>query len=169
MSLAASLLPEFDQEMHLTRRMLERVPEDKFDWQPHPKSMKLGHLATHLAELPTWGMWTMQSDEFDVTPPGSGPYVPRMAANRAAILSEFDANAAAARQAIAAASDEQLGRPWTLKATGKSVFTLPKMAVLRSMVMSHMIHHRAQLGLFLRLNDVAIPGTYGPSADDSMA
>ncbi len=167
MSLAANLLPEFDQEMHLTRRMLERVPDDKFDWQPHPKSMKLGHLATHLADMPSWGSTTMETDEFDVEPAGGPPYVPRMAANRAAILSEFDANAVAARRAIAAASDEQLGLPWTLKVTGKPIFTMPKMAVLRSMMMSHMIHHRAQLGVFLRLNDVAIPGTYGPSADES--
>jgi uncharacterized damage-inducible protein DinB len=167
MSLAASLLVEFDHEMQLTRRMLERVPEDKFDWQPHPKSMKLGRLASHLAELPTWGSMAMETEEFDVMPVGKAAYAGRVMANRAEILSEFDTNAAAARKAIAAGSDAQFGRPWTLKNAGKPVFTIPKVAVLRSMVMNHMIHHRAQLGLFLRLNDVEIPGTYGPSADDS--
>jgi len=167
MSLATSLLLEFDHEMQLTRRMLERVPENKFEWQPHPKSMKLGRLASHLAELPTWGSMTMETDEFDVMPAGKAPYAGRVMANRAEILTAFDTNAAAARRAIAAGTDALFGRPWTLKNGGKSVFTMPKVAVLRSMVMNHMIHHRAQLGLFLRLNDVEIPGTYGPSADDS--
>ena len=167
MSLAANLLPEFDQEIQITRRMLERVPEGKFEWQPHPKSMKLGRLASHLAELPTWGSMTMETDEFDVAPAGKQAYASKILANRAEILATFDTNAAAARRAIAAATDAQLGRPWTLKSGGNAVFTMPKMAVLRGMVMNHMIHHRAQLGLFLRLNDVEIPGTYGPSADDS--
>jgi len=167
MSLAANLLPEIDNEMQLTRRMLERVPDDKFGWQPHPKSMKLGRLASHLAELPTWGTMTMETDELDVMPVGKPAYTGKVMANRAEILAAFDANVGAARRAIAAASDALFGRPWTLKNAGKTVFTMPKVAVVRSMVLNHMIHHRAQLGLFLRLNGVEIPGTYGPSADDS--
>jgi uncharacterized damage-inducible protein DinB len=167
MGLADNLLPEFDHEMQTTRRILERVPDGKFDWQPHPKSMRLGRLASHVAELVTWGTMTMKTDELDIAPPGEPPPVAANYATRAEILAAFDANSKAARAAIAGAADPELMRPWSLKHSGRTAFTMPKIAVLRSMVMNHLIHHRAQLGVFLRLNDVELPGSYGPSADES--
>lgn len=167
MGLADSLLPEFDHEMETTRRILERVPEGKFEWQPHPKSMRLGRLASHLAELPKWATMTIQTDGFDMAPPGEPAPVAANFATRAEVLSAFDANTKAARAAIADAAESEFGRTWSLKKGGQTAFAMPKGAVLRSMVLNHMIHHRAQLGVFLRLNDVELPGTYGPSADDS--
>jgi len=167
MGLADSLLPEFDHEMQTTRRLLERVPEGKFDWQPHPKSMPLGRLASHLAELPKWATMTIQTEELDIAPPGEPVPVAANFGTRADVLAAFDANTKAARAAIAGAAEVEFARMWSLKRGGQTAFTMPKSAVLRSMVMSHMIHHRAQLGVFLRLNDIELPGTYGPSADES--
>jgi uncharacterized damage-inducible protein DinB len=167
MGFADALLPEFDREVEISRRILERVPDGRFDWQPHPKSMRLGRLASHLAELPTWAARTLQTDELDVAPPGQPRPAAANFATRAEILAAFEANTSAARAAIAAAADPDFMRPWSLKNGGETVFTLPKIAVLRNMVMNHMIHHRAQLGLFLRLNDIEIPGSYGPSADET--
>jgi len=167
MGLADSFLPEFDREMQTTRRLLERVPEGKFEWQPHPKSMRLGRLASHLAELPKWATMTIQTDELDIAPPGEPEPVAANFATLAEVLSAFDANTTAARAAVAGAAEAEFARAWSLKKGGYTAFTMPKAAVLRSMVMNHMIHHRAQLGVFLRLNDVELPGTYGPSADES--
>lgn len=166
MSWSEMLVPELDQEMATTRKMLERVPETKFGWQPHAKSMTLGRLATHLSELPGWVTMTLETDDLDFMPPGSPPYQPKTAASRDALLDTFDTSLVAARQALTGASDVLLAKPWTLKAGGKVLFTMPKMAVLRSMVFNHTVHHRAQLGVYLRLNDVALPSTYGPSADE---
>ena len=162
MPIAQMLLPEFDQEMANTRKMLERVPDGKFDYKPHEKSMTLGRLAGHIAELPTYATVTLSMDSFDV-PDNYQPLVPT---SRKQVLESFDKNAAEARAAIASATDEQLGKIWSLRARGKEMFSMPRSAVLRAMVMSHLIHHRAQLGVYLRLNNVEIPGMYGPSADD---
>ena len=168
MTLSATLLPEFDQEMASTRKSLERVPEDKFDWKPHPKSGTLGWLATFMAVLPSWASTTIVQDSLDLAPPGSPPPQPNpVAASRQAVLELFDKNVTAARAALAGASDEQLMKPWTLLKGGVTVVTLPKIAVLRSFVMNHMIHHRAQLGVYLRLNDVPVPAIYGPTADEA--
>ena len=167
MSLSDALLPEFDHEMANTRKSLERVPEDKLDWKPHTKSMTLGHLAGHLAEIPTWGATTVNKESFDVAPPDGPSHEPFEAKSVAEALERFDKNVAAARAAIEGASDETLLRPWSLLHGGNTVFTLPRIAVLRSFVMSHSIHHRAQLGVYLRLNDVPVPAIYGPSADES--
>jgi uncharacterized damage-inducible protein DinB len=166
MPLSAALLPEFDHELANTRRTLERVPEDKFDWKPHEKSPTMGWLAGHLAVIPTWAVSTIDLDSLDLNPEGGPP--PRVAPpqSREELLDLFDKNVAAARAAIAGASDEHLFKPWTLLNGGKTILTLPRIAVLRGFVMSHGIHHRAQLGVYLRLNDVPVPAIYGPSADE---
>jgi uncharacterized damage-inducible protein DinB len=167
MALNESLLPEFDHEMANTRKTLERVPEDKFDWKPHEKSTAMGGLATHLSNLPTWANHTISEDSLDLAP-GGKPLAPaEMAKSRTELLELFDNNVAKAREAIAGASDTELVKPWTLLSNGKEILTLPKVAVLRSFVMNHQIHHRAQLGVYLRLNDIPVPSIYGPSADES--
>lgn len=166
MSLAQSLLPEFDHEMASTRKALERVPEAKFGWKPHEKSMTLGRLASHLAELPAWTASTFDVDELDLAPPGGGGYKPVEHKTRQQVLDHFDAMAAKGRAALAGAADAEFFKPWTLKNGGQTVFTMPKVAVLRSFVMNHMIHHRGQLTVYLRLNDVPVPSIYGPSADE---
>lgn len=167
MGLSEALLPEFDHEMANTRKTLERVPENKLSWKPHEKSGTMGWLATHLANLPTWVVSTLDKNSLDLAPPGGtavGPIPP--ARSRKEVLEMFDKNVAAARAAIAGASDAHLGKPWTLLHGGKTVFTLPRIAVLRSFIMNHSIHHRAQLGVYLRLNNVPVPAIYGPSADE---
>jgi uncharacterized damage-inducible protein DinB len=161
MIISEMLLPEFDQEMSNTRKMLECVPEDKFGWKPHDKSMTLGRLASHVAEMPGWASATIDQDSLELTP-GMKPY---LAETREQLLADFDKNAAAARASISGASDEHLGKTWTFIYGGQTVFAQPRTDVLRGMVMSHLIHHRGQLSVYLRLNEVAIPGMYGPSAD----
>jgi uncharacterized damage-inducible protein DinB len=162
MSISQGLLPEFDQEMAGTRKSLERVPEGKTEWQPHPKSMTLGRLAGHLAELPTWVVETMKRDELSL----DGQYTPFISSSPKELLAMFDAKVAEARALIASASDADFMKPWTLKVRGQTAFTMPKVAVLRGMVMNHIIHHRGQLTVYLRLNDVPVPALYGPSADE---
>jgi uncharacterized damage-inducible protein DinB len=167
MTIAESLLPEFDQEMANTRKTLERVPLDKADWKPHEKSMPMGRLAQHVAEMVGWTTFTIEGDSFDLAPQGAPPYqpppVPRTTQE---LLGDFDKNVSAARAALAAATDEQMMKMWSLLAGGSPIFTLSKAAVIRSMVMNHIIHHRAQLGVYLRLNNLPVPGLYGPSADE---
>jgi len=166
MPLRDALLPEFDHEMANTRKTLERVPDDKFDWKPHVKSTSMGALATHLSNLPTWAIDTINQDSLDLAP--SGVPLPRVVPpkSRSELLQLFDRNVANARAAIAAAGDDDLFKKWTLLSGGKEILTLPKIAVLRGFVMNHNIHHRAQLGVYLRLNDIPVPSIYGPSADE---
>lgn len=166
MTIAESMLPEFDQEMASTRRVLERIPEDKLDWTPHAKSFSMGHLATHVVNLLTWTTVTLENDRFDMMPEGAEPPKTVPLESVSATLELFDENLAAARAAIAAADDARMMSTWTLQANGEDVLTLPKTAVLRSFVMNHSIHHRAQLCVYLRLNDVPVPAIYGPSADE---
>jgi len=166
MSISASLLPEFDQEMTNTRKALERIPDDKFDWKPHEKSMAMGGLATHLANLPSWTVYTINQDSLDLEPPGGESFRVEPRNSRREVLGAFDENVAAARDAIAGASDEELLKPWTLLKGGVTLMTLPKIAVLRSFVMNHIIHHRGQFTVYLRLNDIPVPSIYGPSADE---
>ncbi|HEX7176771.1 MAG TPA: DinB family protein [Pyrinomonadaceae bacterium] len=166
MSISQSLLPEFKQEMANTRKTLERVPDDKFDWKPHEKSTTMGDLATHLANILTWALHGLNKDSIDIAPPGEAPLRAKPAATRDEVLETFDKNLADALAAIAAATDERLMQPWTLLHGGKTVFTLPRVAMLRGFVMNHTIHHRAQLGVYLRLNDIPVPSIYGPSADE---
>ena len=167
MGISAALLPEFDQEMTNTRKSLERVPEDKFGWKPHTKSPTLGWLAGHLANLPSWAVLAVGQNEFDLMPPGAPPPKAAEPSTRQEVLSTFDKNRDAARAAIAAAADDVLLQPWTLLKAGQKLMTVPKIVVLRSFVMNHIIHHRAQLGVYLRLNDVPVPSIYGPSADEA--
>jgi len=162
MPIAQMLLPEFDHEMANTRKMLERVPDDKFDFKPHEKSMTLGRLAAHVAEVPSYGAMTLRLERLDLT----GQEKQFTPATRKELLDAFEKNSAEARELLSKASDDDLMKIWTLTFMGNEIFSMPRVAVLRSMVMSHLIHHRAQLGVYLRLNDVAIPGMYGPSADD---
>src|ERR1700680_882521 len=166
MPMNQALLPEFDHEMANPRKTLERVPDGKFDWKPHTKSMAMGALAVHVASIPQWAGMTLNTPQFDVRPVGGPEARAPELHTRAEILSHFDKSTAEARAALAAASDESLMTPWSLLAAGKPIFTMPRVAVIRSMIMNHMIHHRAQLGVYLRLNDVPVPGLYGPSADE---
>ena len=166
MGLSESLLPEFDHEMANTRKTLERVPDDKFGWKPHEKSFAMGNLAGHLANLPSWGNVAISSDSFDMAPEGKPLKTPELSSTKS-VLEKFDENVAATRTAIAGAKDEDLFKPWTLMSNGNTILTMPKIAVLRSFVMNHIIHHRAQLGVYLRLNDIPVPSIYGPSADES--
>jgi uncharacterized damage-inducible protein DinB len=167
MMISQSLLPEFDHEMGNLRKTLERVPEDKPDFVPHAKSMPLGRLAAHLAEIPMWATMTVAQDEIDINPPGGPAYQPAVMTTRKDLLAMFDQNLDKARTQLAGASDEALMRPWTLKNGGHTILTMPKIAVLRSFVMNHMIHHRAQMGVYLRMNGVPVPALYGPSADET--
>jgi uncharacterized damage-inducible protein DinB len=166
MPLNAALLPEFDHEMAGTRKTLERVPDGKLDWKPHAKSAALGGLATHLAQIPHWATVTIREPELDLAPPGAPPYRLLPKRSRDELLAALDANVSAARAAIADASDAVLLAPWSLLKGGHKIFTLPRIAALRSFVLSHTIHHRAQLGVYLRLLDIPVPSLYGPSADE---
>ena len=167
MGLSESLLPEFDNEMAGARKTLERVPHEKFDWKPHEKSTAMGGLATHLGNIPTWANYTIDEDSLDLAPGGKPLPRMEMAKSNAELLATFDANVAKARAAIAGASDAELFKPWSLMSNGNTILTMPKIAVLRSFVMNHLIHHRAQLGVYLRLNDIPVPSIYGPSADEN--
>ncbi|HXC32349.1 MAG TPA: DinB family protein [Verrucomicrobiae bacterium] len=162
MPIAQSLLPEFDHEMQSTRKLLECVPDGKFGYKPHEKSMTLGQLASHVASIPEYVTSTIQKERLDFT----GQEKPFAGATRKELLDAFDAKTAAARQALAGVSDEDLMKIWTLTYMGQQVFSMPRVAVLRSMCMNHLYHHRGQLGVYLRMNNVAIPGMYGPSADE---
>ncbi|HXF24276.1 MAG TPA: DinB family protein [Gemmatimonadaceae bacterium] len=163
MSIAGSVLPEFDQEMATTRTMLERVPENRAQWTPHVKSRTLGQLASHIGNLPRLGLIAMEADELDLNETGNGRS-PEFDST-ANLIRTFDENVRRARAAIESASDSDMMEPWTLRRSGRTVWTLPRAAVLRSFILSHMIHHRGQLSVYLRLNDVPLPSVYGPSAD----
>jgi uncharacterized damage-inducible protein DinB len=162
MPFSQTLLPEFDEEMKNARKMLECVPDGKFDYQPHAKSMTLGRLASHVAEMPEWTVITLDTEVLDMSPDTK----PVIASSRAELLARFDKGMKEARARIAAASDETWNVDWTFKYDGKAILSMPRSAVMRSMILNHLIHHRAQLGVYLRLNDIAIPGMYGPSADE---
>jgi len=162
MAFSEALLPEFDEEMKNTRKMLERVPDDKFDYKPHEKSMALGRLASHVAELPNWAAHTMQTEVLEIEA-GQAPY---LAKSNRQLLEDFDKNVAEGRKLITAATDADFAKIWTFKYGGKTIFSMPRAAVIRSVVMNHMIHHRAQLSVYLRLNEIEVPGMYGPSADE---
>ncbi|MGD8320055.1 MAG: DinB family protein [Gemmatimonadota bacterium] len=159
----AMLLPEFDQEMANTRKMLERVPDEKLQFKPHDKSFSLLELASHVGNLPTWTKATLTTTELDL----DQPWERTPPTNRAEVLAEFEKAAAEARAVLEAVSAEELQVDWTLRSGDQVWFTMPRAAVFRSFVMSHLIHHRAQLGVYLRLLDVPVPGMYGPSADDA--
>jgi uncharacterized damage-inducible protein DinB len=164
MSLSQSLLPEFDMEMANTRKALARVPTDKLDWAPHAKSMTLGKLGTHLATLPGWTNVTIGTSGLDLAEPFEQP----KPATSEELLAIFDNTVADARTALAGASDETWFQPWALRNGEQTIFSLPKIAVMRGFVLNHIIHHRGQLTVYLRLNDIPVPSIYGPSADEAV-
>jgi len=157
-----ALLPEFDHEMSVTRKLLERVPDDRMDWKPHDKSMSLGQLAQHVATLPSWGSVTLNESELDLSSQPPAEPIRR----RADLLSTFDRLVADTRAALTGKTDAELMGHWALKKDGHAIFSMPKASVWRSFVISHLVHHRGQLSVYLRLNDVPVPSIYGPSADE---
>ena len=166
MPIARTILAEFNHEMANTRRVLERVPEEQAAWRPHPKSYSMGDLAMHIANMPTWAVVTMKKDELDFDAPGGKKVAKAAFDTRKTMLALFDDNVVEAVGAIADASDESMKANWTLKNRGVEVFKLPRVAVLRSFVMNHMIHHRGQMTVYLRLKNVPVPAIYGASADE---
>lgn len=167
MAIRDALLPEFEHEMATTRKALERVPEDKVDWKPHNSSMSMGRLAGHIAEMTGFVGATFQGDSFDFRPPGAPPVEPTVMKSRQQLLELFDKNVASAKAAIGKASDEDLLKVWTLMNGGKTFFAMPRIQVLRSMILNHVIHHRGQLSVYLRMNQVPVPSMYGPSGDET--
>lgn len=165
MGIIDGYLPEFDREMGSTRRLLERVPFDDPQWTPHAKSMSLLKLATHITEIPNFGLRAMTAKEFDVAAPRE-PKPPVTSA--AELVARFDANVAAAREQLVGKTDPELMVPWKLVNGGKEVFTLPRIGVLRTLLLNHIIHHRGQLSVYLRLRDIPLPSIYGPSADEAV-
>jgi uncharacterized damage-inducible protein DinB len=166
MTIGQSMLGEFEQEMNNTRKVLERVPEEKWNWKPHEKSGTVGWLAGHIAGLPGWAAMTIQTTELDYAPVGGPSYEPPKITNRKELLAEFEKNVADTRAALSSVSDQEILKGWKLLAGGKEIFTMPRVACIRGMVFNHLIHHRAQLTVYFRLLDVAVPGLYGPSADE---
>ncbi len=166
MAIRDALLPEFHHEMAVTRKLLERVPSGKNDWRPHPKSMPLGRLASHLAELPGWAVNTLTQTELDLAPPAGQEWKPLILDSAAEMVALFDKGVKEAQAALAAAEDKDFGVSWSLKMGPRVVMTQPRAAVYRSFVMNHMIHHRAQLGVYLRMLEIPLPSSYGPTADE---
>jgi len=160
------MLPEFEVEMQSTRKLLAVLPEKLSDYKPHPKSMPLDRLAGHIAQLPAWAMTTVDTEGLDIDMSKWVPFSPK---TRQEVLDEFDKSVEQGRAAIAKASDEHLAKPWTFSMQGKEVFSHPRRDVLRLTVINHLIHHRAQLGGYLRMLEIPIPGMYGPSADEMAA
>jgi uncharacterized damage-inducible protein DinB len=160
MSVADSFLSELDVEMPTTRRLLERVPSEKGTWKPHPKSFSLAHLAQLIARMPSWLTGTMKQTELDL-----GKFAGYSNESTGTLLAEFDRNVQEARAALAAASDADFMVPWSLRSGGQVFFTLPRIAVMRQNI-NHLVHHRGQLSVYLRLLDIPLPSIYGPTADE---
>ncbi len=167
MAIIESLLPELDQEWTKARTSLERLPDAKLGWKPHDKSPTMGWLAGHVANIPTWGTIAMTGTELDMEPNGRRLDPPPEPESVRQLLETFDANLSAMRTVVANASDADFAVEWSLLRDGNKMMTMPRIAVIRGWVMNHMIHHRAQLGVYLRLNDLPVPSIYGPSADEN--
>jgi uncharacterized damage-inducible protein DinB len=163
MPISDGLLQELEMESARSRALLARLPEDKLGWKPHEKSMPLGRLATHIAELPGWGKLTLEQDVLDM---GEG-FTPTVCDSVAAILDVHDKNVAEFKEVLASTPDEEYAKTWTMKFKGQDVFSAPKMGVVRDFVLNHVVHHRGQLTVYLRLNDVPLPMTIGSSADET--
>lgn len=162
MSIIPTLLQEMEQEAQTTRKMLSRIPNDKYDWQPHPKSMTIRQLATHLAELPTWVTMAVNTDGLDFA---TTPYEQVPINSTGELLTFFEESLENGKEGLAAADEKKLGDTWTLR-TGDQVHSQTSKAEVIRMTYCQVVHHRAQLGVYLRLLDVPIPGSYGPSADE---
>ena len=165
MSLSASILPQFDHIIEKTRLHIEAIPDDKLGWKPHEKSYSIGELGSHLANLPQWVVATLGQDELDIAPAEGAPPPQPEYGSSAEMVAALEQNAAAARTAIEGMTDEGFMGMWTMLVGGVEQFTLPKVAVLRTFIMDHLIHHRAQLTVYLRMLDVPVQQTYGPTAD----
>ncbi len=163
MPLNESLIAELQHESASTRKMLERAPEKSFAWKPHEKSMTLGRLAMHLAEIPMWTDATLLKDELDFA---RSDYKPQDATSTSELLKFFDDNIIKSMETLKNTSDEEFMKNWTMRNGDEIYFTMPKIAVVRSFVMNHSIHHRAQMSVYLRLLDIPLPGMYGPTADE---
>ena len=162
-AIANALIAELENEGKTTRTILERVPAEKFDWKPHEKSMTFARLATHVAEMHSWTKNTVENAELDFSKFDYKPLEPKTTEE----LVEFlDKNVAEAITSLKASPDERFMENWTMRNGEQVYFTMPKVAVMRSFVMNHIIHHRGQLSVYLRLNDIAVPAMYGPSADE---
>jgi len=166
MSYADTILPEFDREIANTRKVLELLPDDKLDWRADPKCNTIGWNANHLAEILGWVEGVLTALAWDIAPIGGEPYESPKLRSRQEILELFDRNVATARKAIAAVKDERLTEPWSLLQAGTPLFTLPRATMMRRFVLNHLIHHRAILCVYLRLNNVQLPGMYDPFADE---
>ncbi len=164
MTLKESLLSEFDHEMAATRQLLLRVPEEAFEWRPHERSYSLGGLATHLAVLPRWGSSILDHDHYELSENGRRP----AHATRAEVIATFDANLADVRRKLVDRSDGELATPWTIRRKGTVLMSLPKAAAFRRYLIQHLVHHRGQLTVYLRMHNVPLPPLYGPSADEPM-
>jgi uncharacterized damage-inducible protein DinB len=164
MAMRDAMLAEYDHEMALARKVIERVNGDQLSWAPHEKSMTLGRLGTHLAEIPHWGQTILSDAEFDMT---EGSYKPRVVTTVAEMLAIFDAEMTKTRELLASKSDSELVSTWAFKQNGKEMFSMPRVAAFRGWVMNHMIHHRGQLSVYLRQTGSKVPSIYGPSADES--
>ena len=163
MSMAKPLGQELEHEAAVTRKCLERVPTDKFGWKPHPKSMSLGQLASHITEIAGWAADTLEKDGLNFN---MSEYKPYAAKDSAALLKQFDEQIGKAKTALGKASDDRLMAKWKLTMDGNEMINMPRVAVMRSFVLSHMIHHRGQLSVYLRENNIPVPAIYGPSADE---
>jgi uncharacterized damage-inducible protein DinB len=159
------LLPEFEEEIKKTRLALERVPADKPDFAPHPKSMPLGKLAAHIAQLAGFGLTILTTPELDFS---KSSITPLKFESGEQLARALDEGAAKVRSALAATPDEAWTHPWRLAFQGKTLFSGPRFLAYRQMFLNHLVHHRSQLGVYLRLTGVPVPSTYGPSADDTM-
>jgi uncharacterized damage-inducible protein DinB len=167
MTTAEKLLPEFDEEFGLTRKFLALVPDDKLTWKPHEKSMELGRLAWHIADFPEWCRDTFQKDTLSMTDADADKARDGWKGKtRADMLSRFDRDLPEARAEVQKATDAGLAHPWKMEWAGQTLIDSPREQVYRKWVVNHMIHHRAQLGVYFRLNGIAVPGSYGPSADE---
>jgi uncharacterized damage-inducible protein DinB len=167
MTIGQMMLGEFDQEMQNTRKVLERCPDEKWNWKPHDKSGTLGWLSSHVATMVEWLPTTLNTEELDYAPVGGPAYQPPKIENRKDLLAVFDKNVAQARAALASVSDAEMMKNWKLLAGGQEIFTMPRVACIRGMCLNHLIHHRAQLTVYYRLVGVPVPGLYGPSADEA--
>jgi len=166
MPMNQGFLAEWDQEMGSTRKTLERVPDAKWDWKPHTKSGTMGWLTNHLIMFPGWAGDMFTSESFDFAPGGKPVEYPS-AHNTKEALAIFDKGVASGRAGLAKASDQDLMKVWSLLNNGQVIFSMPRVAALRGMILNHMIHHRAQLCVYFRLNDIPVPPLYGPSADEA--
>jgi uncharacterized damage-inducible protein DinB len=167
MPIGQSMIPEFDMEMASTRKVLERIPDTKLGWKIHDKSNTMGWVANHLADIPKWVDMTISNQSFDVEPVAGHPYKSPTEETVAAIVALFDKNVAQARTLLEQVEDARLHEPWSLLKQGEVIMTMPRLAVVRTWVLNHSIHHRAHLCVYLRVNDIPVPGLYGPSADDA--